>query len=95
MLRIPHCLDNRLIDGGNVVEKTKHMLLSRHHNTGQNYDMKIANRSFENVARFKCLGVTVTNENFVQVEIKRRSNSENACSHSVQNVLSSLLLHKA
>jgi hypothetical protein len=32
------------------VEKTKYMLLSRHHNVGQNQDIKIANRSFENVS---------------------------------------------
>jgi coproporphyrinogen III oxidase-like Fe-S oxidoreductase len=31
------------------VEKTKYMLLSRHQNVGQNRDVKIANRSFENV----------------------------------------------
>jgi hypothetical protein len=34
-------------------EKTKYMLLSRHQNAGQNHDMKIATRSFENVAQFK------------------------------------------
>jgi hypothetical protein len=31
------------------VEKTKYKLLSRHQNVGQNWDIKIANRSFENV----------------------------------------------
>jgi site-specific DNA-adenine methylase len=31
-------------------EKTKYMLLSRHQNAGQNHDIKIANRCFENVA---------------------------------------------
>jgi hypothetical protein len=30
--------------------KTKYMLLSRHQNAGQNHDMKIANRCYENVA---------------------------------------------
>jgi hypothetical protein len=30
------------------VDKTKYMLLSRHQNVGQNRDIKIANRSFEN-----------------------------------------------
>jgi hypothetical protein len=33
------------------VEKTKYMLLSRHQNVGQNRDIKIANRSFENVSQ--------------------------------------------
>jgi hypothetical protein len=35
------------------VEKTKYMLLSRDQNVGQNRDIKIANRSFENVSQFK------------------------------------------
>jgi hypothetical protein len=48
------------------VEKTKYMLLSRHQNVGQNRDIKIANRSFENVSRFRYLGMTVTNQNLIQ-----------------------------
>jgi hypothetical protein len=32
-----------------IVEKTKYMLLSSHQNVGQNRDIKIANRLFENV----------------------------------------------
>jgi hypothetical protein len=40
------------------------------------------------------LGTTVTNQNFIQEEIKRRLNSGNACYHSVQNLLSSRLLSK-
>jgi hypothetical protein len=40
------------------------------------------------------LGTTVTNENLIQEEIKRRLNSGNACYHSVQNLLSSCLLSK-
>jgi hypothetical protein len=73
------------------VEKTKYMLLYRHQNAGQNRDIKIANRSFENVSQFKYLGTTVTNQNLIQEEIKRRLNSGNACYHSVQNLLSSRL----
>jgi hypothetical protein len=34
------------------VEKTKYMLLSRQQNAGQNHDIKMANRSFENLAQF-------------------------------------------
>jgi hypothetical protein len=41
--------------------------------------MKIANRSYENVAQFKYLGTMVTNKNLIQEEIKRRLNSGNAC----------------
>jgi hypothetical protein len=74
------------------IEKTKHMLLSLHQNVGQNRDIKVANRSFENVSQFRYLGTTVTNQNLIQEEIKRRLHSGNACYHSVQNPLSSRLL---
>jgi hypothetical protein len=77
------------------VEKTKYMLISRHQNVGQNRDIKLANRSFENVLQFKYLGTTVTNQNLILEELKRRLNSGNACYHSVQNLLSSRLLSKA
>jgi hypothetical protein len=44
------------------------------------------------VSQFKYLGTTVTNQNLIQEEIKRRLNSGNACYHSVQKLLSSCLL---
>jgi hypothetical protein len=47
-------------------------------------DIKIGSRCFENVAQFKYLGTTVTNQNFIQKEIKRSLNSGNVCYHSVQ-----------
>jgi hypothetical protein len=50
------------------LEKTKYMLLSHHQNVGQNRDLKIANRSFENVSQFKYLGTTATNQNFIHEE---------------------------
>jgi hypothetical protein len=40
------------------------------------------------------LGTTITNENLIQEEIKRRLNSGNAYYQSVQNLLSSRLLSK-
>jgi hypothetical protein len=45
--------------------------LSCHQNTGQNHDIKIANRSFENVAHLKYLATTITIQNLIQLEIKR------------------------
>jgi hypothetical protein len=76
------------------VEKTKYMFLSRHQNVGQNWDI-IANRSYENVSQFKYLGITITNQNLIQDEIKIRLNSGNACYRSVQNLLSFHLLSKS
>jgi hypothetical protein len=62
------------------------MLLSHQQNVGQNRDMKIANRSFQNVSQFKYLGTTATNQNLIQEEIKGRLNSGNAWYHSVFSV---------
>jgi hypothetical protein len=70
------------------------MLLSRHQNPRKYYNIKIANRSFENVAAYKYLGMTVTNQNLIEDEMKRRLNLGNACYRSVHNLLSSRLLSK-
>jgi hypothetical protein len=74
------------------IENTKYMLVSHDQNSDQNRDIKIRNRSFENVSQFKYLGMTATNQNLYQEEIKRRLNSGNARYHSVQNIVSSRLL---
>jgi hypothetical protein len=66
--------------------KIKYMMLSHQQNAGENHDMKKANRSFENVVQCKHLRKAVTNQYFIQEEIKRRLNSSNACCHSVQSV---------
>jgi hypothetical protein len=59
-------------------EKTKYMLMSRCQKAGQRQSIKIANRSFESVAKFTYLGTTLTNQNCIQEEIKSRLNSGNA-----------------
>jgi hypothetical protein len=56
--------------------------MSDHQNAGQNRDMRITNRSIENVAQFKYLGKA--DQNVIQEVIKKRINSGNACYHSVQ-----------
>jgi hypothetical protein len=75
-------------------EKTKYMLMSRSQKTGQKYSIKIANWSFEDVAKFRYLGTTLTDQNHRHEEIKSRLNSGNACYHSVQSLLSSRLFSK-
>jgi len=52
------------------------------------------NGFFEKVEEFKYLGTTLTNKTSIQVEIKSRLKSGNACYHSVQNLLSSSLLSR-
>jgi hypothetical protein len=68
--------------------------MSRSQKVGQKHSIKIANRFFENVAQFKYLGTTLTDQNHMHEEIKRRKNSRNACYHSVQSLLSSRLLSR-
>jgi hypothetical protein len=75
-------------------EKTKYTLMSPSQKTGQKYSIKTANRSFEDVAKFRYLGTTQTDQNHMHEEIKRRLNSGNACYHSVQSLLSSRLLSR-
>jgi hypothetical protein len=89
-----------LLDASNEVgldvnpEKTKYMLVSRCQKAGQRQSIKIVNRSFESVAKFKHLGTTLTDPNCIYEEIKSRLNSGNACYHWVQSLLSSLLLSR-
>ena len=44
-------------------EKTKYMITSHHQNVVLNQNTVIGNLSFENVEKFKYLGVRVTNTN--------------------------------
>jgi hypothetical protein len=76
-------------------EKTKYMIMSRHPDPEQNQNIRTANESFENVAKFKYLGTTLTNQNDIHDEIKSRLNSGNACYYSVKNLLFSRIISKS
>jgi hypothetical protein len=68
--------------------------MSRSKKIGQKHSIKIANRSFEDVAKFKYLGRIPTDQNCKHEEINSRLNSGSACYHSVQSLLSSRLLSR-
>jgi len=74
--------------------KTKYMVMSRDQHVGRSHNIMFDNSSFERVKEFKYLGTTLTNQNSIQEEIKRRLKSGNSCYHSVQKLLFSSLLSK-
>jgi hypothetical protein len=61
---------------------------------GQKHSIKIENRSFDDVAKFKYLGTILTGQNCMHKEIKSRLSLGNACYHSVQSLLSFCLLSR-
>jgi hypothetical protein len=75
-------------------EMTKYMNVCCYQTSGQKLNIRIANESFENWEKFKCLGTTLTNQNDMHDEIKCRLNSGNASYHSVQSLLSSYLISR-
>ena len=66
----------------------------RDQNAGLSHSIKTDNSSFERMEEFKYLGTTLTNQNSIQEEKKNGLNSGNVCYHSVQSLLSSILLSK-
>jgi hypothetical protein len=56
-------------------EKTKYMLMSRYQKAEQRHGIRILSRSFEDVAEFKYLGTTLTDQNCIHKGIKSRLNS--------------------
>jgi hypothetical protein len=68
--------------------------MSRDRNAGRDDSVKIDNNSIDRVKELKNLGKMLTDQNSIQEEIKSRLKLGNACYHSVQNLLSSMLLSK-
>jgi hypothetical protein len=71
-----------------------YMFTSRHQTAGHSNYLRVANKSFEKVAKFKHLGTTLTDQNCIHEEVRSRLNSGNACYHAVQNLLSFRLLSR-
>ena len=67
-------------------DKTKYMVMSLDQNAGRGHSVKIDNTSIERVEEFRYLGMTITDQNSIQEEIKGRLKLGNACYHSVQNL---------
>jgi hypothetical protein len=76
-------------------EKTKYILMSLYQKAGKKYSIKIANRSFDDVPKFKYLGTTLTDQSCMHEEIKSKLSSGNISHHSVQRLLSSHPLSKS
>jgi hypothetical protein len=62
-------------------DRTKCMVMCRDQNAGRSYSMKLDNTSssFERTQEFKCLGTTLTSQNSIQEEIKRKLKLGNVC----------------
>jgi hypothetical protein len=57
-------------------------------------NIKIDNSFLETVEQFRYLFITVTNQNSIREEIKRKLKSGNACYHSVQKLVFEFAIQK-
>jgi hypothetical protein len=71
-----------------ILEKAKCMLMSRYQKIGKKHTIKIPSRSFEDVASFKYLRISLADQNFIREEITNRINSGNTFYHSIQSLWS-------
>ena len=69
---------------GIEVNADKNKIMSRDQNAGRSHNIKTDNSSREKVEEFKYLGETLSDQNFIQEEIKSRVKSGNNCYPSVQ-----------
>ena len=65
-----------------------------HHRGIPNGHIMIGSKSYEKVKAFKYLGSLLTNQKYIQEEIKCSLKAGNSCYYSVQTLLSSGLLSK-
>jgi hypothetical protein len=64
-------------------DKTNFTVISQKQNAGQSQTVKTDNSSFERMGELKYYGTTLTNQNYIQEEIRNVLKSGNACYHSV------------
>ena len=70
--------------------KTKYMEIGRHRGMIANAHIRIGSNSYEKVKTIKYLGSLLTNQNYIQEEIKCRLKAGNSCYYSVQEILYSI-----
>jgi hypothetical protein len=73
-------------------EKTKYMFMPNHHTTVQNHYIQVANKSFENMAKLKHFGMTITNQNCIHKDYNSWLYLRDVYYRAVQNLLFSHLL---
>jgi hypothetical protein len=59
-------------------------LLSDYKKARQEHSIKIANRFFKNVSKFKCLGTILSDQNFMPQEFNNRINLVNPCYYRIR-----------
>jgi hypothetical protein len=59
--------------------------LSRHQNSGHNFDKKVAHRSFQNPTESIYFCMSVIDQNLIQEDINTRVKSDCDCYHAAQN----------
>ena len=55
-------IDSKEIDLEVNAEKTKYVPMSHELIAGKNYSIKLGNKSFESVTKFRCFGTNLTNQ---------------------------------
>lgn len=61
------------------------LFMSGDENTGRNYNLTIANESYDGVETFRNLGTTITSQNCINEEIDNILNSGNAAILSLES----------